>query len=70
MFYQPNLPHSAALAHSFMVHKNLFLPYTTSQYFSFYRQKTDNKCVNIFHKHIYDVTNSLSVHCKTYCFAM
>ena len=40
------------------------------QNFSFYRQKTDDKSVNIFHKHIYYVTTSLSTHCKTYCFAM
>ena len=27
------------------------------------------KGVNIFHKHIYRITTSLSVHCKTYCLA-
>ena len=28
-----------------------------------------HKGVNIFHKHIYRITTSLSVHCKTYCLA-
>ena len=27
------------------------------------------KGVNIFHKHIFHLTHSLSIHCKTYCFA-
>ena len=28
-----------------------------------------NKDLNIFHKHIFRLTHSLSTHCKTYCFA-
>ena len=28
------------------------------------------KGVNIFHKHIFLLTMSLSIHCKTYCFAL
>ncbi|AWX07289.1 hypothetical protein CTM55_06505 [Prevotella intermedia] len=35
----------------------------------FYKQKEGNRCVNIFHKHICCVTISLSMLCKTYCFA-
>ncbi|APW33762.1 hypothetical protein BWX40_02225 [Prevotella intermedia] len=35
----------------------------------FYKQKEGNRCVNIFHKRICCVTISLSMLCKTYCFA-
>ena len=38
-------------------------------YSSFYKRKTDYKTVNIFRKHSYRLTISLSTHCKTYCFA-
>ena len=36
---------------------------------SFYMQKTADNSVNIFHKHNYHITISLSIHCKTCCFA-
>ncbi|PIN27911.1 hypothetical protein CUC04_10465 [Prevotella intermedia] len=36
---------------------------------SFYSRKSGNKNVNIFHKHNYCITTSLSTHCKTYCLA-
>ncbi|PDP67389.1 hypothetical protein CLI70_11430 [Prevotella intermedia] len=35
----------------------------------FYKQEESLKSVNIFHKRNYNVTTSLSAHCKTYCFA-
>ncbi len=35
---------------------------------SFYMQKTADNSVNIFHKHNYHITISLSIHCKTCCF--
>ncbi|PJI27837.1 hypothetical protein CTM58_06975 [Prevotella intermedia] len=35
----------------------------------FYKQKEGNIRVNIFRKHIYCITISLSMLCKTYCFA-
>ena len=35
----------------------------------FYGEKKENKSVNIFNKEIYRVTISLSMCCKTYCFA-
>ena len=35
----------------------------------FYGEKKEDKSVNIFHKEIYRVTISLSIRCKTYCFA-
>ena len=36
---------------------------------SFYMQKTADNSVNIFHKHNYHITISLSIHCKTCRFA-
>ena len=33
------------------------------------RQKEGHKYVNIFQQHIYFITHSLPMHCKTYCFA-
>ena len=35
----------------------------------FYGEKKEDKSVNIFYKEIYRVTISLSMRCKTYCFA-
>ncbi len=35
----------------------------------FYGEKKEDKSVNIFHKEICCVTISLSMCCKTYCFA-
>ena len=35
----------------------------------FYGEKKEDKSINIFHKEIYCVTISLSMCCKTYCFA-
>ena len=35
----------------------------------FYEEKKEDKSVNIFYKEIYRVTISLSIRCKTYCFA-
>ena len=36
----------------------------------FYEEKKEDKSVNIFYNEIYRVTISLSMRCKTYCFAM
>ncbi len=35
----------------------------------FYGEKKEDKSVNIFYKEFYSVTISLSMCCKTYCFA-
>ena len=35
----------------------------------FYEEKKEDKSVNIFYKGTYRVTISLSMRCKTYCFA-
>ncbi|WP_157765261.1 hypothetical protein [Prevotella intermedia] len=35
----------------------------------FYEEKKEDKSVNIFYKETYRVTISLSMRCKTYCFA-
>ena len=35
----------------------------------FYEEKKEDKSVNIFYKGTYSVTISLSMRCKTYCFA-
>ena len=35
----------------------------------FYGEKKEDKSVNIFYKETYHVTISLSMRCKTYCFA-
>ena len=36
----------------------------------FYRHKTGNKSVNIFHKPIYDIISSPPTPCRTYCLAL
>ncbi|APW34267.1 hypothetical protein CTM58_04080 [Prevotella intermedia] len=35
----------------------------------FYKREKGKSIVNIFHKRIYHITSSLSMRCKTYCFA-
>ena len=35
----------------------------------FYGEKKEDKSVNIFYKETHRVTISLSIRCKTYCFA-
>ncbi|PDP68854.1 hypothetical protein CLI70_03940 [Prevotella intermedia] len=47
----------------------LYLLFSFLFYSLFYNRKGRGKVVNIFHKRNYRVISSLSMRCKTYCFA-
>ncbi len=58
-----------AFGNSFNVHNILYHLTPLPVYSSFYREKTDNKNVNILQKVIHKLIYLLSAHYETYCFA-